>query len=58
MDKVNRGVARVNRGVEKLKRLKAEWALVDDGEFFIVGNSLLQPAVSEGRPGDTEGTAE
>lgn len=50
MDKVNRGVARVDRGVEKLKRLMAEWALADDGEFYIVGNSLLQPVVSEDRP--------
>jgi streptomycin 6-kinase len=39
----------VNRGMEKLKRIKAEWALADDGEVFIVGNSLLQPVVSEGR---------
>jgi streptomycin 6-kinase len=40
---------KVNRGMEKLKRLMAEWALADDGEVFIVGNSLLQPVVSEGR---------
>jgi streptomycin 6-kinase len=40
---------KVNRGMEKLKRLMAEWALADDGEVYIVGNSLLQPVVSEGR---------
>jgi streptomycin 6-kinase len=40
---------KVNRGMEKLKRLMAEWALADDGEVFIVGNSLLQPVMSEGR---------
>jgi streptomycin 6-kinase len=40
---------KVNRGMEKLKRLKAEWVLADDGEIFTVGNSLLQPVVSEGR---------
>lgn len=33
----------------KLERLKAEWALADDGEAFVAGNSLLQPVVSEGR---------
>ncbi len=49
MDKVNRGMEKVNRGMEKLKRLKAEWDLADDGEVFHVGNSLLQPVVSEGR---------
>jgi streptomycin 6-kinase len=40
---------KVNRGMEKLKRLMAEWDLANDGEVFHVGNSLLQPAVSEGR---------
>ncbi len=35
--------------MENLKRLKAEWVLADDGEIFIVGESLLQPVVSEGR---------
>jgi streptomycin 6-kinase len=40
---------KVNRGMEKLKRLKAEWDLADDGEIFHMGNSLLQRAVSEGR---------
>ena len=40
---------KVNRGMEKLNRLMAEWALADDGEIYIVGNSLLQPVVSEGR---------
>ena len=49
MDRVNRGKEKVNRGMEKLIRLKAEWALAEDGDIFIVGNSLLQPVVSEGR---------
>jgi streptomycin 6-kinase len=49
MDKVNRGMEKVSRGMEELKRLKADWDLADDGEIFHLGNSLLQPVVSEGR---------
>ncbi|HET6256290.1 MAG TPA: aminoglycoside phosphotransferase family protein [Puia sp.] len=39
----------VNRRMALLERLKAEWALSDDGEVFVVGNSLLQPVISAGR---------
>jgi streptomycin 6-kinase len=40
---------KVNRGMDTLIRVKAEWGLVNDGEIAVVGNSLLQPVLSESR---------
>jgi streptomycin 6-kinase len=41
---------KVNRGMDTLNRVKAEWELVSDGDISFAGNSLLQPVLSEGRP--------
>ncbi|HUB60113.1 MAG TPA: aminoglycoside phosphotransferase family protein [Puia sp.] len=49
MDQGNRRTERLKRTMAKLNRLKVEWVLADDGEIFNVGNSLLQPVLSEGR---------
>jgi streptomycin 6-kinase len=35
--------------METLVRVKQEWELVNDGEISVIGNSLLQPVLSEGR---------
>ena len=40
---------KANRGWETMNRTMAEWDLVNDGEISVVGNSLLQPVLSEGR---------
>jgi streptomycin 6-kinase len=40
---------KVNRGMDRLNRVKAEWELMNDGEISVVGNSLLQPVLSAGR---------
>ena len=37
--------------MDTLNRVKsAEWGLVNDGEVSMIGNSLLQPVLSEGLP--------
>jgi streptomycin 6-kinase len=41
---------RVNRGMQKLGRVREEWSLDEDGEIFMVGNSLLQPVITGGIP--------
>jgi streptomycin 6-kinase len=36
--------------MDTLNRVKSEWALMNDGEVSMIGNSLLQPVLSEGLP--------
>jgi streptomycin 6-kinase len=41
---------KLGKGLAALQCAKSEWGLLDDGDYFIAGNSLLQPVLSEGRP--------
>jgi streptomycin 6-kinase len=36
--------------MDTLNRVKSEWGLMNDGEVSMIGNSLLQPVLSEGLP--------
>jgi streptomycin 6-kinase len=41
---------KLDKGHAKLTQAKIDWQLMDDGEFFRAGNSLLQPVLFEHRP--------
>ena len=43
-------VEKLNKGLAALQHAKNAWALTDDGDYFLAGNSLLQPVLSERRP--------
>ncbi len=36
--------------MDTLNRVKSEWGLMNDGEVSMIGNSLLQPVLSDGMP--------
>ena len=40
---------KLGKGLEKLARTLQAWELGADGKYFLAGNSLLQPVLSEGR---------
>lgn len=40
---------KLGKGLEKLARTLQAWELSADGKYFLAGNSLLQPVLSEGR---------
>ncbi len=41
---------KLSKGLAALQHAKNAWALTDDGDYFLAGNSLLQPVLSERRP--------
>jgi streptomycin 6-kinase len=41
---------KLHKGLVILQQAKIEWGLLDDGDHFIAGNSLLQPVLFEHRP--------
>jgi streptomycin 6-kinase len=41
---------KLGKGLEKLARTLQAWQLSADGKYFLAGNSLLQPVLSESRP--------
>jgi streptomycin 6-kinase len=41
---------KLNKGLTTLQQAKNDWRLIDDGDFFTAGNSLLQPVLFEHRP--------
>ena len=41
---------KVNNGLHILRQVREEWSLKEDGEFFVAGNSLLQPVTAGARP--------
>jgi len=41
---------KLNKGLTILQQAKNDWRLIDDGDFFIAGNSLLQPVLFEHQP--------
>jgi streptomycin 6-kinase len=41
---------KLNKGQAILRRAKSAWGLLDDGDYFLAGNSLLQPVLSDRRP--------
>jgi streptomycin 6-kinase len=41
---------KLHKSLAILQHAKIEWGLLDDGDYFIAGNSLLQPVLSERRP--------
>ncbi len=41
---------KLNKGLTTLQRAKNDWRLIDDGDYFTAGNSLLQPVLFEHRP--------
>ena len=40
---------KLGKGLDKLARTLQAWELSADGKYFLAGNSLLQPVLSEGR---------
>ena len=41
---------KLSKGLTALQHAKDAWELTADGDYFLAGNSLLQPVLSEGRP--------
>jgi streptomycin 6-kinase len=41
---------KLHKGLALLQHAKSAWQLLDDGDYFLTGNSLLQPVLFERRP--------